>query len=43
MFKQKSYTILRVTIGIATIPERWQALLEALASLEGQADAVYVY
>ena len=43
MFKQKSYTILKVTIGIATIPERWQALLEALASLEGQADAVFVY
>lgn len=34
---------MRVTLGIATIPERWAALLDTLATLQGQADEVYVY
>ena len=39
----KTLFILRVTIGIATIPERAEALRDTLASLKGQADEVYVY
>lgn len=34
---------MKITLGIATIPERWAALLDTLATLHGQADEVYVY
>lgn len=34
---------MKITLGIATIPERRDALLEALRTLHGQADEVYVY